>query len=338
MGGMRDRGPVRARRRRAVVGPAVLGIATLASALPGGGSLAAGAAVVRGAQPSRVAKPTNGTALDPKAFAPGACMAFAPTHGDRHQTAFLDAGHGGVDPGGTGETEGGEAIAEAPVNLAVELDAMALLRAKGYRVVVSRTGDTTVVRLGAKDTDQGVLSLQGSHDDVVARDRCADLARATVLVGIAMDSGDASNAGSVTVYDADRPFSASNSRLATLLQRDVLADLDARGWQIPDGGVMPDTGYGSSVGDPSSGGLAAEAAGYDHLLLIGPAQPGYFTTPSTMPGAVIEPLYLTDPFEASIAVTPPGQQIIARGIATAVEQYLAPGAARSTAPASAAST
>jgi N-acetylmuramoyl-L-alanine amidase len=52
--------------------------------------------------------------------------------------------------------------------------------------------------------------------------------------------------------------------------------------------------------------------------------PGYFTTPSLMPGVVIEPLYITDPFEGTIADSVKGQQTIAQGIATAVEQYLAP--------------
>jgi len=51
---------------------------------------------------------------------------------------------------------------------------------------------------------------------------------------------------------------------------------------------------------------------------------GYFSSPSEMPGAVIEPLYLTDPFEGSIAASATGQQTIARGIADAVEQYLTP--------------
>jgi N-acetylmuramoyl-L-alanine amidase len=59
-------------------------------------------------------------------------------------------------------------------------------------------------------------------------------------------------------------------------------------------------------------------------MLIGPAQSGYFSTPSQMPGAVIEPLYLTDPFEGTIAATPADQQLIAQGIATAVEQYFTP--------------
>jgi N-acetylmuramoyl-L-alanine amidase len=41
-----------------------------------------------------------------------------------------------------------------------------------------------------------------------------------------------------------------------------------------------------------------------------------------MPGALIEPLYLTDPFEASIAASARGQQVIAAGIAAAAGQYL----------------
>ncbi len=268
---------------------------------------------------------SDGTPLDAAAFSPGACQAFAPTNGDNGKTVFLDAGHGGIDPGGSGTTESGATIYEAGINLAIELDTMARLRARGYRVVVSRTGNTSVVRLTADDVSDGVLSLQGSHDDVVARDQCANLAEADALIGIYMDSGASpDNAGSVTVYDTDRSFSPANSQLAGLVENDVLAAMNDQGWDIPDDGAVSDTGYGSAVGDPSVGGLAEEALDYNHLLLIGPAQSGYFTTPSDMPGAVIEPLYLTDPFEGSIAVSTGGQKVIAEGLAKAVEQFLAP--------------
>jgi N-acetylmuramoyl-L-alanine amidase len=43
-----------------------------------------------------------------------------------------------------------------------------------------------------------------------------------------------------------------------------------------------------------------------------------------MPCAVIEPLYLTDPFEGSVAVNAHDQKVVARGIADAVEQFLTP--------------
>ncbi len=272
------------------------------------------------AQSSEGAQPR---ALDAAAFAPGACMAFGPTEGDRHQTVFLDAGHGGIDPGGVGTTQAGTPIDEAHLTLPVELDAMQLLRAEGFRVVVSRTRQTTVVRLGPGMTSGGVLTLEGSHDDVVARDVCANDAHADVLVGIYFDAGSSpQNAGSLTAYDDARPFAAANERLATLVQHDVRADMNAQGWGIPDDGVVPDTSLGSFVGDPSEGGIAGAAATYDHLLLIGPAQAGYFSTPSQMPGALIEPLYLTDPFEGSIADSAHGQMVIARGLATAIESFL----------------
>jgi len=254
-------------------------------------------------------------AIDPALFATGACMAYQPTRNDRHETVFLDAGHGGVDPGAVGSTESGTTIEESTINLPIELDTMALLRARGYRVVVSRTQNTTVTRLTAGDTSGGIFTAAGSHDDVAARDICANMARASLLVGIYMNAGYEGDAGCVTGYDADRPFSADNLRLATLLQSDVLGAMNAQGWAIPDGGVQNDTGLGSAV--------SAQAESYGHLMLLGPAQAGYFTTPSQMPGALIEPLFLTDPFEGSIAASAHGQQVIAGGIAQAVSQYFA---------------
>ncbi len=267
----------------------------------------------------------SGLPLDAAFFADGSCQAFPPTSGDRHQTVFLDAGHGGIDPGGVGTTRSGATIEEATETLPVELAVMRLLRARGYRVVVSRTTATTVLRLGPADISGGVLSLTGAHDDVAARDVCANDAGARVLVGIYYDAGASpDNAGSLTAYDAARPFASASRRLATLVQRDVVSAMDARGWSIPDDGVQTDGSLGSFVGTAGDGGIAGQAAAYHHLLLLGPADPGFFATPSAMPGAVIEPLYLTDPYEGSIAASPLGQQAIAGGIATAVEQYLGP--------------
>ena len=75
---------------------------------------------------------------------------------------------------------------------------------------------------------------------------------------------------------------------------------------------------------PSDSPIAIGAATYGHVLLLGPAMAGYFTTPSLMPGALIEPLFVTDPFEGSIAASARGQQVIAQGLAEAIDQYFAP--------------
>ncbi len=271
------------------------------------------------------------TAIDPSSFASGACRSYPATKGDRRITVFLDAGHGGLDPGGVGVTESGQQVEESTVNLPIELDTMSILRAHGFRVVVSRTNNTTVLRLGPGDTDGQLLSLLGSHDDVAARDVCANKARANLLVGIYMDAGASpQDAGSVSVYDTDRPFSAASLKFATLLQDDVLLSMNAQGWGIPNDGIVSDSMEGSSAGDPAEGGLAAQSAKYDHLLLLGPSSPGYFSTPSQMPGAVVEPFFISDPFEGSLAVTAGAQQLVAKGIAVAVEEYFAPDSGAST--------
>lgn len=258
----------------------------------------------------------NGVALDPRVFANGACIAYGPTSGDNHLTVFLDAGHGGIDPGAQGLTESGKTIYEADETLPVELDTMALLRAHGYRVVVSRIDNSNVARFTAADLENGALSAAGVHVNVADRDICANMARANILLGIYFNSGTPANAGSITGYDTARPFAADNLRLATLVQQDVLASMNSHGWQIPDDGVVTDT----TLGGPP---LTAAAAAYGHLLLLGPADPPWFTTPSQMPGALTEPLFLTDPFEGSIAASTTGQQAIAHGLAEAVEQYFA---------------
>ncbi len=194
------------------------------------------------------------------------------------------------------------------------LDALGLLRARGYRVVLSRTTAGAVARPAPGDLSGGVFTGQGVHRDIVARDACANRARATILIGVYFNASEySSTSGSLTLYDAARGFWRSNERLARLVQRDVLARLNAEGDGVADDGVHPDVGYGSSV-------TSADQA-YGHLLLIGPAKAGYFATPSEMPGALIEPLFITDPSEASIADAVRGQRAMARGLATAVGQY-----------------
>jgi N-acetylmuramoyl-L-alanine amidase len=262
--------------------------------------------------------PAGGHAIDAAIFEPGSCRSFGPTAGNRQESVFLDAGHGSIDPGSVGVTESGQTLYEATETLAVELDTLALLRAKGFTVIVSRTRDSPVARPQPGDVSDNLYTLAGDLRDVASRDVCANMAKADILIGIYFDAGtSALNAGSVTGYDADRPFSADNLRLATLVQTDVQAAMNAQGWNIPDQGVVSDTVLG---GPP----LSDAAAHYGHLLLLGPADPGYFSTPSTMPGALIEPLFITDPFEGSIAGSAGGQEVIAHGLTTAVTQYFVP--------------
>ncbi|HEX6449508.1 MAG TPA: N-acetylmuramoyl-L-alanine amidase [Trebonia sp.] len=255
------------------------------------------------------------TPVDPALFSTGSCVTFPPDNGPNAtgKTVFLDAGHGGMDPGGVGVTQDGTQVTEAQVNLPIEMAAMRALTADGYRVVVSRTTWGTVRRLGPGDTDGRLLTVAGSHAEVEARDICANMGHANLLVGVYENSGGGGAAGAVTGWDSARSFSRSNYRFATLLQSDVLGELNHAGYGIPDGGVQDDSQLGST--------LSARGRAYGHLVLLGPPMAGYVTTPSQMPGALIEPLFITDPFEASVADSSRGQRLIADGIAKAVSQY-----------------
>jgi N-acetylmuramoyl-L-alanine amidase len=232
---------------------------------------------------------------------------------------LLDPGHGGPDPGAIGVTLGGRVVDEATLTLPTARDAVPLLQNLGYRVVVSRTGNSTVAVMGPGDLSGGAFTARGALKDWTARADCANLAGAAVLVGIHFNAGAVpANAGMLTVYDDLRPFSARSLRLASLLQAAVLASMNRQGWQIPDGGVLTDAAAGAPAIDD-----AGQA--YGRLVILGPASPGYLATPSGMPGAVVEPLFLTDPFEASTAASPAGQEAIASGIARAVDAFLGGG-------------
>jgi N-acetylmuramoyl-L-alanine amidase len=242
-------------------------------------------------------------------------VAFAPSGPARGQTVFLDAGHGGRDPGAVGATQSGQTVTEAAETLPVALDTTAILRAAGFRVVVSRTHNSSVLRLAPDDVSGAVLTPEGSHEDVVARAACANAAGADVLVGIYFNAGGPADRGCLTAYDAVRPFAVRNIRLAKLVQADVLAQMRARGWSIRDDRVVSDVGLGSTV--------SGTAQAYGHLSLLGPRYPGWVEHPSRMPGALVEPLFISDPLEASIAASRHGQEAIARGLATALERYFA---------------
>jgi len=245
------------------------------------------------------------------ALAAHSCIAFAPLGPDRGQTVFVDPGHGGPDPGA-----GANSVQEETATLAVGQELAKRLRADGYRVVLSRVGDSSVAALPASAIGDSGITITGVHLENQARMACANAAAADVLVAIHFNAfDDPSVGGAETIYDDVRPFADRNLRLAKLVQASLVASFSARGWQVPDRGVQTD----AAAGTPA---LSGAGQAYGRLMELGPAQPGFVDHPSQMPGVVVEPLFLTRPAEAAVAADPTGQAAMAEGLRQGIEKFL----------------
>jgi N-acetylmuramoyl-L-alanine amidase len=261
--------------------------------------------------PSTAPLPPDGDQLAVAGLDPGACRTYRPTGPANGRTIFLDPGHGGPDPGGSGQLGDGSAVVEKEATLAVAQVLSGLLRADGYRVVLSRTGDTAVAQMAASDFDAGALRGSALHRDLLARIDCANAAGAVVLLAIHFNAFDDPGAtGSETFFDPARPFSDRNRKLAASLQAALTQQL-----RLDDRGVTSDE-------DLSAPTITDAGAAYGHLIELGPRDPGWVDSPSAMPGALVEPLFLTAPDEATLAARPEGRARIARALADGLRSYL----------------
>ncbi|MCD2193713.1 N-acetylmuramoyl-L-alanine amidase [Actinomycetospora endophytica] len=280
----------------AVLVLAVLAPATTSTSLPGLPQLPTAEAV---------------GALAPEDYVDGACVALAPTAPDRGATVLLDAGHGAPDIGSTGVTGSGEKIPEKDLTLPLVLRAAEDLRARGIRVALSRSIDAVGKKLGPGDVEAGALTESGLAAQLAARARCANLAGADALVSVHFNAFDEPDVdGFETLYDADRPFGADNARLAQSLQSAIGAGYRAAGRDTDDRGVV-----GSDSTDKASN--AAK-----DLVLLGATPRGSDLPQSEMPGAVIEPLFITDPSATDFVRSDEGRRVLADSIGDGVEAFL----------------
>src|ERR1700674_319514 len=240
----------------------------------------------------------------------GACMSLPQTQAGSGQTVFIDPGHGGLDPGVVGMVSG-QQVLEKDAALAVAARLSDLLRADGYRVVMARTRDSTVIKLSTADSVLGSLTASAEHRDLAARAACANAAGAAALLSIHFDAfGDPSIGGTETFYDSARTFAVESHRLAVNVQATLVSALrtsDRRVW---------------TDDQPAAPTLTSPGSTYGHLIELGPMSAGWVDDPSQMPGALVEPLFLTNPAEARLASDPSGQQKIAVALEAGLVTFL----------------
>jgi hypothetical protein len=68
--------------------------------------------------------------------------------------------------------------------------------------------------------------------------------------------------------------------------------------------------------------LTSSGSMYGHLIELGPMAPGWVDDPSRMPGALVEPLFLTNPAEAQLAGDEAGRQRMAAALETGLVKFL----------------
>jgi N-acetylmuramoyl-L-alanine amidase len=253
------------------------------------------------------AQPSGGVKVAAPGTWPSACLEYAPTGASRKRTVLLDPGHGGPDPGASGQTPTGSPALEKEQTLAVAEALATRLRADGYAVVLSRTQDTTV----ASGLTGASLTIADERRDLQARVDCANAARADALLSIHFNGfSDPTAGGTETFYDNARPFAGQNLRLARSVQSALVAAL-----RLQDRGALSD----DQLDAPT---LSDAGATYGHLVQLGPPQPGLVQRASAMPGALTEPLFVTAPREAAIVVTTDGRERIANALAAGIEGFL----------------
>ncbi|MBI4318941.1 MAG: N-acetylmuramoyl-L-alanine amidase [Chloroflexi bacterium] len=206
-------------------------------------------------------------------------------------------GHGGAESGAVHYDRNGRLdLIEKNVNLAVAKKLAARLEQTGIVPVLTRDGDYSLTR-NPSDT---MAEIQ-AHLDVANR------SEADILVAIHHNGHEnARMSGTETYYCLERPFALESERLARSIQKHILSGLrDVAGYDVIDRGTK-----------------SARYKPYGCLYTLGDDW-GEAFRPSAMPGVVVEALFVTNDFEASLLGDDRGQDLIAAAIYDGIIEYFA---------------
>jgi len=230
----------------------------------------------------------------------------------------IDPGHGGVDLGARHFNDEGQMdFYESEVVLDISLRLARLLEAKGYGVVLTRDGDYLLnnyvgENIGPDITGDGEVDWV---DDLQMRVDLINEGKADLVLSIHLNGFDHPNKevvrqvyGTTTYYCEARPFAAQSKRFAEIVQEHVLAFLAEVGLETYDRGAIPD----STLAVPGEPG--------QHLVLLGPCEERC-VRPSQMPGALNEPVFISNPMEAEFLKRPEFLEALAATYVAAIEAY-----------------
>jgi N-acetylmuramoyl-L-alanine amidase len=241
----------------------------------------------------------------------------------RAPVVCLDAGHGGPDRGFRRFFDNGlPALEEGKLALGFALELADRLRHRGYQVVLTRESDAAVNTTGRDVNGDGRTAAHDAPDtdrnqtvdELQARINICNGAQADLLVSMHVN-GYSTQAphGYETWFTRERPFGERNAVFATLAYAHLKEQLGRIGYVLAateERGVLPDT----------TANVQNEPSLFKHFIITGPEVPGVIT-PSAMPGAIVETLFVSNDGDVAVLSSPEGQEAIVTAYENAIEEY-----------------
>ena len=236
---------------------------------------------------------------------------------DNVRTVCIDPGHGGSDRGRTFDGDGDiPPLEEAVYTLEIADLLQDRLRSEGYVVVMTRTEDKDV-NADATDVNGDGKTIadsdhDGTYDEIQARINICNRANADLMISVHLNGYDTGKpSGYESWYTADRPFGTQSSVFAQLGVESIGKHFGDQGYTPENRGAKDDGTYTVDDSDPT---LA------HNMLLTGPAIPGMLT-PSAMPGAIMESLFITNLDDIAFLRSANGTSVIADAFVDAIDGY-----------------
>lgn len=246
-----------------------------------------------------------------------------PANFTRPPVVCLDPGHGGSDRGFTEFFDDGSAgLEEAVLVMQQAWDLEARLKNRGYDVVLTRDTDVDVNADGKDVNKDGRTAAHDpprsdrnkTLDEIQARINTCNNADADLLVSIHINGYSTEKPrGYETWFTRERPFGDRNAEFATLAYAHLREQFAKIGYVLPadeERGVLPD----------STADVQREHPVFKHFIITGPAIPGVIT-PSAMPGAIVESLFVSNPGDAAVLTSPEGENAIVTAYENAIVEY-----------------
>lgn len=244
----------------------------------------------------------------------------------------LDVGHGGIDWGYTRtDPDSGELIArESDINLEIAQAVQSRLGTQGVEVVLTRTEDSLVNPTGLDVNGDGEKATDGDGDGLIAtmlvdkpnnldelqaRVNVCNEANADVMVSIHINGSDNTDLqGYEAWWAADRDFTDKNEWLANELVQQFGQQFANAGFEVESRGAASDLETDIPAKD-----IPANA--FDGYVVLAPDKPERDFTGSTMPGAVVESLFLSNDSDWSVLSDPTGMDAIVNAYVSSINGF-----------------